>query len=94
MNFVMLILNQNIKTMQNLVTWILTALLFILKRKIFMKMLQMMLKKKMIHQIMTLIDHFQQKRIIRLMKDKPGGKIMTKFAPLRPKKCEYLEKNK
>ena len=51
-------------------------------------------KKKMIHQIMTLIDHFQQKRIIRLMKDKPGGKIMTKFAPLRPKKCEYLEKYK
>ena len=46
MNFVMLILNQNIKTMQNFVTWILTALLFILKRKIFMKMLQMMLKKK------------------------------------------------
>ena len=51
-------------------------------------------KKKMIHQIMTLIGHFQQKRIIRLMKDKPGGKIMTKFAPLRPKKCEYLEKYK
>ena len=51
-------------------------------------------EKKMIHQIMTLIDHFQQKRIIRLMKDKPGGKIMTKFAPLRPKKCEYLEKYK
>ena len=43
---------------------------------------------------MTLIDHFQQKRRIRLMKDKPGGKIMTEFAPLRPKKCEYLEKYK
>ena len=28
------------------------------------------------------------------MKDKPGGKIMTKFAPLRTKKCEYLEKYK
>ena len=56
MNFVMIILNQNIKTMQNYVTWILTALLFILKRKIFIKILQMMLKKKIIQQIMTLID--------------------------------------
>ena len=41
----MIILNQNIKTMQNYVLWILTALLFMLKLKIFAKILQMMLKK-------------------------------------------------
>ena len=33
----MIILNQSIKTEQNYVTWILTALLFILKLKIFLK---------------------------------------------------------
>ena len=37
MNFGMIILNRNIKTEQNYVTWILTALLFILKLKIFLK---------------------------------------------------------
>ena len=35
MNFDMIALNQNIKTNQNYATWILTALLFILKLKIF-----------------------------------------------------------
>ena len=52
MNFGMIILNQNIKTMQKYVIWILTALLIILNLKIFIKILQMMLKKDMIHQIM------------------------------------------
>ena len=33
MNFGMIILNQNIKTMQNYAIWILAALLFILKLK-------------------------------------------------------------
>ena len=41
----MIILNQNIKTIENYVTWTLTALLFILKLKIF----QMTLKKDMMH---------------------------------------------
>ena len=35
MNFGMVMLNQNIKTKQNNATWILTALLFILKLKIY-----------------------------------------------------------
>ena len=39
MNFGMITLNQNNKTMQNYISWILTALLFILKLKIFMKIL-------------------------------------------------------
>ena len=52
MNFGMIILNQNIKTMQNYVICILTDSSFILKLKIFIKILQKMLKKDMIHQIM------------------------------------------
>ena len=55
------ILNRNIKTMQNYVTWILTALLFILKLKIFIKILQMMLKNGLTPQtiVKIMIDHFQ-----------------------------------
>ena len=53
-DFCMIILNQSIKIMQNYVTWIQTALLFILKVKMFQKILQMMLKKDLIHQIMKL----------------------------------------
>ena len=37
--FGMIILNQDIKTMQNYVIWILAAVLFILKLKIFLKIL-------------------------------------------------------
>ena len=59
MNFGMIILNKSIKRMQNYVTWILTALLFILKLKIFMKILQMMMKKNyLIHHVMKLTDHY------------------------------------
>ena len=49
MNFGMIKLNQNIKTKQNYVAWILTALLFILKLKIFTKTLLMMLKNGLTH---------------------------------------------
>ena len=47
--------------MQTYVIWILTALLFIFKLKTFIKILQMILKKDMIHQIIKLIDHYQKK---------------------------------
>ena len=45
---------------QNYVTWILTALLFILKLKIFIKMLLMTFKTGLIHQITAkmIIGHF------------------------------------
>ena len=62
MNFGMITLNQSIngvalnggalKTEQNYVTWILTALLFILKLKIFIEKLIMMLKNGFTHLIM------------------------------------------
>ena len=62
----MIILSQSIKTGQNYVTRILTALLFILKLKIFIKTLLMMLKHGLTHLTMMSItllkmirDHFQ-----------------------------------
>ena len=44
MTFCLIILNQNIKTKQNYVTQMLTALLFILKLKIFTKTLMTIMK--------------------------------------------------
>ena len=75
MNFGMMILNQSISRMENYVTWILTALLLILKLKMFMKILQIMLKKDLIYQIMKLVDLLptgKNKKVIGLMKDELG----------------------
>ena len=52
---------KNIKTIKINIIQILTALLFILKLKVFIKILQMMLKKDMIHQLIKLIDHYRKK---------------------------------
>ena len=62
MHIGMTILNQNIKTIQNYIIWILTPLLFILKLKIFVKILQVMFKKGLIHQIMKIIINCLQER--------------------------------
>ena len=65
-----------------------------IKRKIFVKILQMMLKKDLIHQIMKSIDHYpptgKNKKVIELMKDELRRNIMTEFVGLRPKTCSYL----
>ena len=47
-----------------------------------------MLKKDLIHQIMNVIG--KNKKVIGLMKDKLGGKIMTEFVALRPKTYSHL----
>ena len=85
MNLGMIVLNQSIKTMQNYVTWIQKALLFILKLKMFMSILQMMLKKGLIHHVMKSIDQClleKTKKLIALIEDEIGGKTMTEFAAL------------
>ena len=50
---------ESTNAMQNHATRIQIASSFILKLKIFMRTLQMMLKKDLIHQIMNLPDHYQ-----------------------------------
>ena len=63
MSFGMIISNQNIKTMQDYVTRIQIILSLILKLKIFLEILQMIMKKYLVHQIMKLIEHYLQERI-------------------------------
>ena len=62
MNLSKIMLGQSVKMMQNYVTWIQRALLFILRLKIFMKILKMMLKKDLMHETMKMIDHRLQVR--------------------------------
>ena len=61
-----------------------------IKTEDFYKISLTMLKKDLIHQIMKLIDHYSQERIIVLMKDELGGNIMTEFVALRPKTYSYI----
>ena len=62
-NFGMIILNQNMTKKQNYVIWTQIALLFILKLKIFIKILLMMFKVCLIYQIMKSIDHYLKEKI-------------------------------
>ena len=61
MNFDMIILNLNITKKQSYVTWIMIALLYILKQKVFIKILPKMLINGLIQVIMikTIKDHYQ-----------------------------------
>ena len=94
----MITLNQNMKTEQNYVTWILTALLFKLKLKIFIKTLLMILENCLTHlTIMEMIrDRFQQIVIKKKsvfcfsFKDELGEKTMKKFVGLRTKTYAYI----
>ena len=65
MNFDIITLSQNMEIMQDYAIWILVALLFKLKLKIFIKILQMMLMNGLIHlSMMKMIKgHFQLVKI-------------------------------
>ena len=84
MNFGTITLNQNIKTEQNYVTWILTALLLTLKLKIFVKKLLTLLKNGLTHPI------GKNKKVIGLFKDELGGTIMKEFVAFRVRTYSYL----
>ena len=58
----MIILNQTINTMQDYAIWIQIVLSLILKLNVFKKILQMMLKNDLVHQIMKSIDHCLQEK--------------------------------
>ena len=56
-------------------------------------LLEKMLKLNLVLQIMNQIDHClkeNNKRVIGLVKNELGGKIMTKFVGLRAKTYSYL----
>ena len=64
-----------------------------IKTKDFYKDLKMMLRKDLMHQIMMSVDHYPQeknKKVIGLMKNELGGKIMTEIFALRPKTYSYI----
>ena len=59
--------------------------------------LQKMFKQNFKFQIMNQTDNYLKKKtqkIIEVMKNELGGKIMTEFAVLRPKTYSYLTDNK
>ena len=60
---------------------------------IFIKKLQKMLKLDLILQIMNYIYYYlkeKMKKVIELIKDELGGKIMTRFVGLKAKTYSYL----
>ena len=94
MNFSMITLSPNMDKRQDCAIQILIALLYILKQKIFIRIMRMMLKDGLIHQIMMkrIKDLFQQektKKVTGKYKDELGGKIMTEFSALRAKAYAY-----
>ena len=98
MNFGMIIINQNIKTMQDYFVWILTALLFILKLEIFIEIMITILKKwfdtsNSSEDDKRPLPRGMNKKVTVSMKDELGGKIMAEFVALRPKTQSYLMDN-
>ena len=98
MNFDMIILNQNIKTMQSYVIWTLTALLFILKLKNFINIVIANDAKNKYdtsnYEVDRSLPKGMNKKSHRLNKSIGlGGKIITEFVALGPKTYYYSTDN-
>ena len=94
MKFGMITLNQSIKAKQNYVTWELTALLFILKLKIFPEGIANKVEKwfdtlSYDENNKTPLLIGKDKKVIGLFKDELEGKIRKEFAWLRAKTYGY-----
>ena len=83
--------NQNIRITQNYAIWIQTVLSLILKQKISMKILPIMLIfHTSNYEVNKPLPKGNTKKVITLMKDELGGKIMTELAAIRTKTYSYL----
>ena len=90
MNFAMITLNKNIKTDQNYVSWILTALLFISKLNIFYEDIANDVKKSFDtsnyeEDVKRPLPIGKNEKIIGLFKDELRGKIMIESVGFRAK---------
>ena len=92
MSFDMIILNQSIRTMQNYATWIEIALLFILKLYVYEDIADDVEKRfdESNYEVNRPLPTGKNKKLIWLMKEELGGKIMAEFVALRPKTYSYL----
>ena len=83
--------NQNIGITHNYAIWIQTVLSLILKQKISMKILLIMLIfHTSNYEVNIPLPKENTKKVIALMKDELGGKIMTELAAIRTKTYSYL----
>ena len=89
--FGVIILNQNIRTMGNYTTWIQTSSLFIFE-DVYQDIASNVEKRfdTSNYEVNKSLLTGKNKKVIGLMKEKLGGKIVTEFAALRPKTYSYL----